>query len=493
MDFTNEQIDALIEGIYSGEITEYNIPDKLYFAIADRLKEALYKGFGGTPADFSGTDFALLEELRTNIYMFSAAKSYTELKAMTGLLMDGDKVRSFSEFKKVCKHTFDIYNVDYLQSEYNTALASGDMAIKWDSIQRDKAILPILRYQTTGGDVCDICKPLDNTTLPADDKFWKTRYPPNHFNCFCLVTQHEADEYQITKDIPQMSPLQQDTFKMNVGIDKYVFSPEHPYFDVAPKDKKYAENNFDLPIPKTDSPISETKQKGFKPAKTLKEAEKRITENGVKSVSLKGMNEGQFNAVLQAVEEEYNASGLELNSLTTFNSKKNDARATYGVNNNSVNINLAKINSYKYKKTPTNEELKLDIEAEIKNLKDNFLGNSSYNQSSVIKALRNYSNRIDEINERIKNNIPLKVWSVSNTFEDANVSLKATVHHEIGHNRHLKSIGEDKFRNYQKSKSITAYGESNHLEYFAEWYAQYRMYGENGVPTEVLTAIKNLK
>lgn len=252
MDFTNEQIDALIEGIYSGEITEYNIPDKLYFAIADRLKEALYKGFGGTPADFSGTDFALLEELRTNIYMFSAAKSYTELKAMTGLLMDGDKVRSFSDFKKVCKHTFDIYNVDYLQSEYNTALASGDMAIKWDSIQRDKAILPILRYQTTGGDVCDICKPLDGVTLPIDHSFWKTRYVPNHFNCFCLVTQHEADEYPITKDIPQMSPLQQETFKMNVGIDKYVFSPEHPYFDVALKDKKYAENNFDLPIPKTD-------------------------------------------------------------------------------------------------------------------------------------------------------------------------------------------------------------------------------------------------
>lgn len=184
MEFTDNQINALIEGIYSGEITEYNIPDKLYFAIADYFKKALYSGFGGVPSDFSGTDFALLEELRTNIYMFSAAKSYTELKAMTGLLMDGDKVRSFSDFKKVCKHTFDIYNVDYLQSEYNTALASGDMAVKWDSIQRDKAILPVLRYVTTGGDVCPICKPLDGTTLPADDKFWKTRYPPNHFNCF---------------------------------------------------------------------------------------------------------------------------------------------------------------------------------------------------------------------------------------------------------------------------------------------------------------------
>jgi hypothetical protein len=492
MEFSDKQIEALIEGIYSGEITEYNIPDRLYFAIADHLKSALYKGFGGVPSDFVGTDFALLEELRTNIYMFSAAKSYTELKDMTGLLMDGDKVRSFSDFNKVCKKTFDVYNVDYLQSEYNTALASGDMAVKWDSIQRDKAILPVLRYQTTGGDVCDICKPLDNTTLPADDKFWKTRYPPNHFNCYCLVTSHESDEYPITKDIPQMSPVQQDIFKMNVGIDKYVFSPEHPYFDVAPKDKEYAKNNFDLPIPKTDSPLSEPKQVSFKPAKTLKEAEKRITENGVKSVSLKGMKEGQYNAVLQAVEDEFNVAGLNLQAIETYNSKRDIARAKYNPNNNSIYINLAKINEYKYKKTPTNEELKRDIEIQISNLKDNFLGNRSYNQSAIIKALRTYNKILDEVNRNIENNVQLKVWAVSNTFEDSNISLNATVHHEIGHNRHFKSIGKEKFKNYEKAKSITEYGETDHYEYFAEWYAQYRMYGEKGVPTEVLTAIKNL-
>lgn len=493
MEFTDKQINALIEGIYSGEITEYNIPDKLYFAIADYLKAALYKGFGGVPSDFSGTDFALLEELRTNIYMFSAAKSYTELKAMTGLLMDGDKVRPFSDFKKVCKDTFDVYNVDYLQSEYNTALASGDMAVKWDSIQRDKAILPVLRYVTTGGDVCPICKPLDGTTLPADDKFWKTRYPPNHFNCYCLVTSHEENEYPITKDIPQMSPLQQDIFKMNVGIDKYVFSPEHPYFDVAPKDKKYAENNFDLPIPPAYKPTAIPKIKEFTPAKTLKEAENRITQNGVKSVSLKGMNEGQYNAVLQAVEEEFNLAGLKLEAINTMNSRRSDATATFNPFTNVIEINLIKFKEYKYKKRMSYPMQKEKTLEDIEFIKQNYLGNERYSQSKVIAKLRDFNKRLDSINLRISQGEEVKNWTVSDSYEDANVSLKTTVHHEIGHNRHIKTIGADKFKNYKKNNSITEYGETDHYEYFAEWYAQYRMKGAKGVPEDILTAIKSLK
>lgn len=258
MKYSKEQIQALIQGVFDGVATEYNIPLDLYYAIADELKQGLYKGFGGAPSSFSGTDYALLNELRTNVYMFSAAKSYTEMKEMTGLLMDGDKVRSFADFKKAALHTYDIYNVDYLKSEYNTALASGDMAIKWQDIERNTDILPLLQYQTKGSDVCPICKPLDEVVLPASDPFWKTRYPPNHFNCYCIVTQHEADELPVTKNVPAMSPAMSDVFKMNVGIDKYVYAPDHPYFIVPSKDKAYAMRNFDMPIPEKDGPKSKT-------------------------------------------------------------------------------------------------------------------------------------------------------------------------------------------------------------------------------------------
>lgn len=247
MDYSKKQVNDLIEGIYDGSITEYDIPESLYFAIAEELKAGLLTGWDAAEGV---KDYALLNELNQNIYMFSAAKSYTELKDMRSLLIDGENIRSFSQFKEACQAKYDLYNVDYLKAEYNTALASGDMAVKWDSAIRDKDILPLLKYHTTGGDVCQICRPLDGVTLPIDSSFWKTRYPPNHFNCFCIVTQEE--EGVITSDIPDTLHLMADEFKMNVGLDKYVFSPEHPYFQVEPKDRAYAANNFDLPIPNTD-------------------------------------------------------------------------------------------------------------------------------------------------------------------------------------------------------------------------------------------------
>jgi hypothetical protein len=484
MDYSKQQVNDLIDGIYSGEITEYDIPEPLYFAIANELKQALYTGFGGNLSDFSGTDYALLSELRENIYMFSAAKSYTELKDMRSLLIDNPL---FPDFKKAAQAKYNIYNVDYLKSEFNTAQASGDMAIKWADIERNKEILPMLQYQTAGGDVCPICKPLDKVTLPATDKFWKERYPPNHFNCMCVVTQHEDDEFPKTKDIPDTLPIMSDVFKMNVGVDKYVYSPEHPYFQVEPKDREYAKNNFNLPIPPPEPPAK------FQKAKTLKEAENRIMQNGVKSVSLKGMNEGQFNAVLEAVEEEYQASGLNIEEIITFNSKTKSVRAQYAPNNNKIGINLAKINQYKYKKPEKFTELKDKIEVAIKDLKENYLGSNKYSQKSVLKELRRLNENLENVNNKIADGQEEKSWSVSSMFEDSNTALKSTIHHEIGHNKHFKVIGEGKFRNYSKQESISDYGESNHFEYFAEWYSYYRMFGSKGVPENVLTEIEKLK
>jgi hypothetical protein len=256
--FSDAQIEALLDGIYSGSITQYELPENLYFAIANYLKNGIYKGFGGNLKDFEGTpDFKLLTELRENIYMFSAAKTYQQVREISSLLTDGDRVRTESEFNKLGRATYDTWNNDWGKSEYRTAQASAELASKWADIEANKDILPILSYSTIG-DACGICKPLDGLTLPVDDKRWNTITPPNHFNCFCLLTQHEEDEKDITPTKQAAEVFEtadsnmSDVFKMNSGKDGYIFSPEHPYFDVEPKDKKYAANNFDLPIPEKD-------------------------------------------------------------------------------------------------------------------------------------------------------------------------------------------------------------------------------------------------
>ena len=253
--FSDEYIAELLRQIYAGEITAYDLPESLYHSIADNLKTALYEGFGGNLSKFADTpDFELLTELRENIYMFSAAKTFQQVKEISSQLTDGDRVRTRSEFNKIGAETFDKWNNDWGKSEYNTAVAQASMANKWANIQRSKDVLPNLSYSTSGGDVCDICAPLDGLTLPVDAPEWDTIYPPNHFNCMCIVTQEddtaEISDPEITQDTyDEVTDKMSDVFMMNSGKDHVIFSDDHPYFDVAPKDVDFAKSNFGLPIP----------------------------------------------------------------------------------------------------------------------------------------------------------------------------------------------------------------------------------------------------
>ena len=322
--YSDEQLKDLLDGIYSGAITEYNIPEDLYFAIADYLKGGLYQGFGGTLEDFSGKDLELLNELRENVYMFSAAKSYQEMKDIGSLMVDenGDLI-SNREFNQLGAQKFDQWNENWGRTEYNTAVAQGTMAVKWNEIESNKDLLPILSYSTIG-DACDICAPLDGLTAPVDDPVWNDIYPTNHFNCECIVTQHEegkeltpVDEKEQIYD--QVTKEMDDVFMMNSGKDGYVFSPEHPYFGVEPKDREFAKENFGLPIPSVEEEIG-GKVSLFTPAMSLDEARKFAEDNlGIKNntcrLDLDAHNE--VNKRIFELKEQYN------NRLSNFG---NDSR-----------------------------------------------------------------------------------------------------------------------------------------------------------------------
>jgi Phage Mu protein F like protein len=259
-----EFIDDLFAGIFAEAITEYDLPHNLYFAIADRLKEGLYKGFGGTLKDFKvdTKDFELLSELRENIFMFSAAKVFSQVREMTDALTnDSGTVRSFSEFKKEASKIFEEHNVNYLKTEFSTAIASGQAGAKWNDIITNKDLLPYLRITVVeDANTTEICEPLDGITLPIENDFWDLYYPPNHWGCRSTVEQldeQDAGKLSGKEDTDRAEKHadehgMQDIFKMNVGKDGYVFKEDHPYFQVEPKDRDFAKDNFGLEIPDKD-------------------------------------------------------------------------------------------------------------------------------------------------------------------------------------------------------------------------------------------------
>lgn len=190
MKYTDEQIEDLIAGIYAGTITEYDLPRDLYFATAEYLEKAIYKGFGNTVIELTGKPYELLVELRENIYIFSAAKTFTQVRELTDLLYNDEGVKGFSAFKKDALQLYEQYNVNWLRTEYDTAIGQAQSAERWQQIEEQADVLPMLKYSAViDKNTSDICRPLDGIVLPVNDKFWNTHAPLNHFNCFEFGTQ----------------------------------------------------------------------------------------------------------------------------------------------------------------------------------------------------------------------------------------------------------------------------------------------------------------
>lgn len=252
MTYTDKQIQALIAGIEDGSITEWNLPEGYYSALSDYLKKAVFEGYGNTLATVSRLDLPLLEELTTNVYQFSAAKTFQLTKEISGLLVDENgRVISSREFTKKARETFENWNDNYGRTEYNTAIAQADSAAKWREIEKQKDILPYLTYDAViDKNTSEICRPLEGITAPVDDPVWKRIAPINHWNCRCVLKQVEGGETKNNeKTVQVVEGMMQPMFINNPGISGQVFTKEHPYFEVAKEYKEYAKNNFNLPIP----------------------------------------------------------------------------------------------------------------------------------------------------------------------------------------------------------------------------------------------------
>lgn len=258
MNYTDKQQEDLFKQFYDGSIDpSTELPESLYMAIGKHLEKALYEGYGKNMGDaefWPHKDYDLVETLRNNLYMFSGAKTYQQSKEMAALAA---KANTFSEFKKEARKVYDQYNVDWLKAEYNTAVGQAVQANQWSDIEADKELFPYVRYVAVmDKNTSEICRPLDGMTLPVDHPLWNKYTPLNHFNCRCILEKIDkyekvkvSSEARVKSATKELDENVDREFKMNPGKDGYIFSPEHPYFEVAPKDKAFAKRNFDLPIP----------------------------------------------------------------------------------------------------------------------------------------------------------------------------------------------------------------------------------------------------
>lgn len=254
--FDEKDFNSIANDVWNGTVTKYSLPTAVYEKTVKHLLNGAYKGFGKDiiSVEWGSPDFEMLADLSDNIYMFSGAKTYQQVRSLTDLLLIPETKESFYKFKEKANTILEEYNVAYLKAEYNTSIASSRMAGEWQRIQEVKDVLPLLEYDTVGdGRVRPEHAILDKIVRPVNDKFWDTLYPPNGWNCRCRVIQLSEG---VVTDLRGKNNLYDNVpkeFRMNSGKDKVIFKEKgkdkHPYFDIAKGDKELAKKNFNLPIP----------------------------------------------------------------------------------------------------------------------------------------------------------------------------------------------------------------------------------------------------
>ena len=229
--------DKSIEKVYNGKTKLSDVDRAMYEQYFQRFRNAI----GGNTISVSyNPDWAFNQLLLTHASSFAAFKNHTNTAMMVQNLIDPDTgfLKTFAQFRADVLPYMRHANENWLQAEYQTAIASSRMAIKWQDIEREAHIYPNLEYVTQKDDrVRPEHRLLDGIIRPVNDPFWKTHYPPNGWRCRCLVKQ--------TTSKPTAEPTPNiilDTdFAQNVGQSAELWGKDHPYFAEADINKAFIE------------------------------------------------------------------------------------------------------------------------------------------------------------------------------------------------------------------------------------------------------------
>ena len=132
-------INDVARKLYNKQLKPEDLHQDLIYKIHGELESASSDGIDYNPTKFDYASVAMLKQVNANLYEFSSAKSFAELVAMNGKLIDKDgKVRSFTDFKSEVEKLNILFNRNYLRTEHQTALKSAQMAKKWLKFQERK-------------------------------------------------------------------------------------------------------------------------------------------------------------------------------------------------------------------------------------------------------------------------------------------------------------------------------------------------------------------
>lgn len=163
---------------------------------------------------------------------------------MADKLLDEDgKLKPFRQWKDEVKGISDHYNGVWLRTEYNTAVIRAHNAADWRQFERNRDIMPNLRWMPTTSPHPEAEHRSfweKKLTRPIDDPFWNKHRPGDRWNCKCSLEATDEDITPIPEDADKIKP--QRGLENNPGKDGQLFSKKHPYFPKNCKECTFNKN-----------------------------------------------------------------------------------------------------------------------------------------------------------------------------------------------------------------------------------------------------------
>ena len=175
--------------------------------------------------------------------VFAAFKTHVMGTDMAAQLTDSNgKLKPFAKWKEDVADISSHQTGAWLQTEYDTAVLRAHQAADWREFERNKDVMPNLRWMpTTSPDPESTHRQFwtEKLTLPVDDPFWDEHHPGDRWNCKCSL---EATDDDINRPDDLKPDPPQQGLENNPGKDGHLFSQEHPYFPDKCKNCPYNVN-----------------------------------------------------------------------------------------------------------------------------------------------------------------------------------------------------------------------------------------------------------
>lgn len=208
--------------------------------------KGLQEGWGKrrVEAAWNAPDHLALAMMEYNLFEFAESKTEARLATLSHLLINKDKaqVRSFDEFRQEAAKLTDNFNSNWLETEYNLSVATGQTSAAYLRFMAEKdTVTSFVQYQTAGDSkVRPEHQALNGKIFSLDDKEAMKLWPPNSYGCRCEMVQYVGKTEGRVTSGQQAKKVLGDGFKnskfdMNRGDLKEVFTKAQIYAEADGK------------------------------------------------------------------------------------------------------------------------------------------------------------------------------------------------------------------------------------------------------------------